>query len=232
MNRQERVAYVVAKAPQAGVTKTRLCPPLTPEQAARLACAFVQDTLSNVALAGVCPRIVCRGPTERQVLRPLVGTKTQVSVQPGTGLGNALEGAFREGLADGFTAVAVLGADSPTLPGMLLREAFAALMAGHDVVLGPAEDGGYYLLAARAVHPWLFREMAWSTAYVASDTLRRCRALGLRSYVLPAWYDVDDAPSLAVLRRDLRRLPRATAPHTRGVLQTLDDATLDLGQAA
>ena len=226
------MAYVVAKAPRPGVTKTRLCPPLSPDQAAQLASAFLLDTVATVNLAGVSARIVCREASEQRPLGRLVGLLVPVSVQSGNGLGDALEGAFREGLADGASAVAVLGADSPTLPGLLLGEAFAALAHGFDVVLGPAEDGGYYLLAARAVHPWLFRDMGWSTDRVASETLRRCRTLGLRTHILPAWYDVDDAASLDILRSDLLRLPTGTAAHTRAVLEQLDNPNLPLGDAA
>jgi len=232
ITRPDGVAYVVAKAPRPGVTKTRLCPPLTPDQASQLARAFLCDTLSNVTLAGLCPRIVCRGATEQQELRRVAGPLTRVSIQSGAGLGDALDGAFREGLADGFAAVAVLGADSPTLPALVIREAFAALTDDNDVALGPAEDGGYYLLAARRVHPWLFRDMPWSTDGVASETLRRCQAHGLRPHVLPAWYDVDDAASLAILRMELRRLPASTAPHTRAALEALDDVTTRPGRAA
>jgi uncharacterized protein len=232
VKRPEGVAYVVAKAPRPGVTKTRLCPPFTPNQAAQLALAFLFDTFSIVKQAGLSPRVVCRGATERQELRRLVGPLTHVSMQSGAGLGDALEGAFREGLADGYSSVAVIGADSPTVPILVIREAFAALSDGMDVALGPAEDGGYYLLGARGVHPWLFHDMPWSTCGVASETLRRCRALGLRTHVLPAWHDIDDAASLALLRMDLRRLPMTVAPQTRAVLEALGEIAPGLGQAA
>ena len=232
MKRPDGVVYVVAKAPQPGVSKTRLCPPLTPDQASQVARAFLYDTLANATLAGVTPRLVCRTASEQHELRRLVGALTQVSMQSGAGLGDALVSAFRDGLADGFTAVAVLGADTPTLPVLVIREAFAALTNGADVALGPADDGGYYLLAARGVHPSLFYDMPWSTSGVASETLRRCRALGLRTHMLPAWYDVDDAASLAILRMDLRQLPVSTAPQTRAALEALDSVAMPSGRAA
>src|SRR5216683_1359376 len=97
MKRPDGVVYVVAKAPQPGVSKTRLCPPLTPDQASQVACAFLHDTLANATLAGVTPRIVCRTASEQHELRRLVGALTQVSMQSGAGLGDALVSAFRDG---------------------------------------------------------------------------------------------------------------------------------------
>lgn len=212
------VVYVVAKAPRPGHSKTRLCPPLSPDEAARLARAFLLDTLANVRDAGLVPRIICRDPAEQALLRGLVGRSATVHVQDGEGLGEAMESAFRQGLAEGFREVAVLGADSPTLPPAVLVEAFHAVGGGHDVALGRSDDGGYYLLAARAVHGSLFRDMIWSTPAVAEVTLGRCRAAALRTYLLPSWYDVDDVPALASLRRELLRLPTGVAPYTRAEL--------------
>jgi rSAM/selenodomain-associated transferase 1 len=212
------VVYVVAKAPRPGACKTRLCPPLTPAQAAQLAGAFLADAVAVIVAAGLAPRVVCRDAEEQALLNALVGDVAEVRVQQGCGLGDALEGAFREGLADGFNAVGVLGADSPTLAPAVLRHGFAALAAGADVAFGPSEDGGYYLLAASAVHPPLFRDMVWITDQVAAETLRRCRALDLRVHHLPTWYDVDEAASLDRLRADLRQTPPTLAPRTRTTL--------------
>jgi rSAM/selenodomain-associated transferase 1 len=221
--------YVVAKAPSPGQTKTRLCPPLTPSGAALLARAFLLDVLEIVRASGLTARIVCRDAAERAALRDLVGDATTVHAQDGHGLGDALESAFRRGLADGFPAVAVLGADVPTLRPDVLREACRAVAGGgvgHDVAIGLSDDGGYYLLAARAVHPTLFRDMAWSTAGVAGETLRRCRAAGLRPFLLPPWYDVDDAAALDTLRADLALAPPGVAPRTRAALAVAGAAHL------
>jgi hypothetical protein len=97
------------------------------------------------------------------------------------------------------------------------------------VALGPSDDGGYYLLAARAAHPRLFDAMPWSTDRVTAETLRRCQHLGLRPHVLPAWFDVDDAVGLAQLRTQLAALPVDCAQRTRAVL---DGLTLKLSHAA
>jgi glycosyltransferase A (GT-A) superfamily protein (DUF2064 family) len=124
--------------------------------------------------------------------------------------------------------VAVLGADSPTLPAYVIREAFDALDAA-DVSLGPSEDGGYYLLASRRVHPSLFREMIWSTDTVAQETIVRCEAAGLTLHLLPAWYDVDDSLALDRLLADLETAPPGIARHTRLILGTGAPPARDAG---
>ena len=209
------VVYVVAKAPHAHEAKTRLCPPLNPEQAALLAEAFLLDTLNVVRHATLQARIICRDAAEQATLERIVTGLAPVCIQAGTGLGNALESAFLQGLADGFTAVAVLGADSPTLSPEVLRQAFNVLVDDADVALGPSEDGGYYLLAASALHTQLFRDMEWSTSEVTRKTLARCQAAGLRTHRLPTWYDVDDPTSLARLETELLHTPSGVAPNTR-----------------
>jgi len=221
MIRASRVVYVVAKAPRAGATKTRLCPPLTPTQAAQLAEGFLADSLTAVRYARCEARVICPSVSERVLLANAIGGAAGIGVQAGNGLGDALESAFRQGLADGFEAVGVLGPDSPTLPPLLLHQAFAAIARGADVALGPCADGGYYLLVARALYPQLFRDMVWSTSAVAETTLARCRRDRLRTHVLPTWYDVDDSASLARLRAELASGPPAVAPRTRSVLHFL-----------
>lgn len=216
--RRSAVVYLIAKAPVAGATKTRLCPPLGPAQAARLAEAFLVDSLALVQRTGCEVRLMCRTHHERRVLADLVGGAVQICVQPGRGLGDALESAFDQGLADGFGSVAVIGADSPTLPSLVVRDAFRVLERGADVALGPSDDGGYYLLAARALHRGLFRDMPWSTSRVGALTLVRCQTAGLSTHVLPAWYDVDDSAALARLQAELRESARDIAPRTRAVL--------------
>ena len=215
---QPSVVYVVAKAPRPGAAKTRLTPAVSPNQAAALARAFLLDTLRLAGrVPGVVVRAVCRDPSEAIDVRALGGPDLDVLCQRQPGLGVALEECFRHGLADGFAKVAVLASDSPTLPSEIIGAALAALDR-YDVALGPCEDGGYYLLAARAVHPTLFRDMAWSTDSVFNETLARSERSGLRVATLPVWYDVDTPESLPRLIRDVEARPRELAPHTRRTL--------------
>ena len=214
------VVYVVAKAPRPGQSKTRLCPPLTPDQAAHLAAAFLQDTIALVRRADVELRLICRDAAERDALIPYAAG-APIHVQDRAGLGAAMECAFAHALRDGCRAAAVLGTDTPTLPPEVLSDAFAHLDQA-EVALGPSEDGGYYLLAALQPHPTLFRDMdmVWGTSTVAQETLARCAALGLRTHLLPRWLDIDTPADLTALRRQLTG-PHI-APHTRAALATLD----------
>jgi rSAM/selenodomain-associated transferase 1 len=211
------VVYVIAKAPRAGMTKTRLCPPLDPGQAAALAEAFLLDTIASVQSAGCEVRVMCREVREQTLLTQLVGRAATIDVQTGRGLGSALRTAFSRGLAGGAAHVAVLASDSPTLPFGVIQEAFSSLEGGADVALGPTEDGGYYLLAASALHACLFTDMPWSSDAVVSTTLARCAATGLRVHQLAVWYDVDDENSLRRLHAEFCEGSRA-APCTREVL--------------
>ena len=121
--------------------------------------------------------------------------------------------------AAGAPAVAALGSDHPTLPLAVVHRAFAAVEAGTPVVLGPAADGGYYLiaLAAAAVSPRLFAGIPWSTEGVLGETLVRCRELGLAWELLPAASDVDTPHDLARLAGDLAA-GDLDCPRTRGLL--------------
>jgi rSAM/selenodomain-associated transferase 1 len=215
------VVYVVAKAPRAGASKTRLCPPLTFEEAAGCAAAFLGDALDAVRQADLDARVICRDAAERDALAALLGCGVHVDVQEGSGLGEAMESAFRFGLRDGYPAVAVLGADCPIVPRDALAGAFDAVRRGADLALGPSEDGGYYLLVARDLHPRLFRDMVWSTDTVAAETLARCRAQHLRTHHAPPGYDVDDATSLGRLWSDVQSALGDTASRTRALLGAL-----------
>jgi rSAM/selenodomain-associated transferase 1 len=206
---------VVAKRPAAGQTKTRLCPPLSGAAAAELYEHFLQDTLQIMrAVPGVERSIVFLPETERSYFAELAPDMTLLP-QRGADLGVRLDNLLSDALANGATAAVVMDSDSPTLPPALVEEAFVRLDAGDDVVLGPCDDGGYYLIGLRSPQPRLTRDVTMSTATVLQDTLAIAAGLGLRVHLLPVWYDVDTAAELERLHGELRDQPAGVAAHTR-----------------
>jgi hypothetical protein len=218
----------MAKAPQAGRSKTRLCPPLQPEQAASLSAAFLCDVTENIASAARTVRIaghIAFAPAGTEALFDghlaagtglLLADGSPPMPQRVNGFGRCLLHAIQQMLDLGYAAAVVLNSDSPTLPTeFLVRTAQTLLETGDRVVLGPADDGGYYLLGMKRAHASLFSDIAWSTDTVAASTRTRARAAGLELVELPAWYDVDDRDALDRLRQDLfdARLPVSPAPY-------------------
>lgn len=202
---------VLAKAPVPGRVKTRLCPPCTPEQAARLAAAALADTLATVARVPAAARtLVLRGTH-----RPPAGWR--LLPQRGGGLPDRLHHAFADTRRPGVASLLV-GMDTPQLTPALLSDAVAALLApGVDAVLGPAEDGGWWLLGLREpAHATVLRGVATSTGRTGADTLAALHRLGLRVARLATLRDVDTAADArAVARRcpGWGRFPRAVAEH-------------------
>jgi uncharacterized protein len=227
----------MAKAPGAGRTKTRLSPLLSPHEATQLGCCFLRDMTANIALAGRSTAI------DAYVAFAPAGTEPAFDglVEPGTGfvladgsmpapggvvgLGACLLQAMSSLFASGYGAVGLLNADSPNLPTARLIEAARLLASpGERVVLGPASDGGYYLIGMKAAHADVFRDIDWSTQRVAEQTRARAAALGLAVVELAPWYDVDDPASLRELLRDLQGAARTgdaayAAPVTARFLQ-------------
>jgi len=200
---------IMAKAPLAGRSKTRLCPPLEPYQAASLSAAFLRDISENIALAARHVPIqgfVAYAPAgEERQFNGLLADNTSLVLADGSppmprevqGFGRCLLHAAQALFTLGAGAVCLVNADGPTLPTEHLTAAARALsMPGERIVLGPADDGGYYLLGMQRPHPHLFADIAWSTPTVGATTRLRARALGLEVVMLPAWYDVDDVESL------------------------------------
>ncbi len=210
---------IMAKQPQPGKVKTRLSPPLTPEEAARLSHCFLLDTVERVQrLPGVARYLAFAPPDAREFFRDLAGEGFALLPQVGADLGERLAHLSQALFAARCSAAVIIGADSPTLPDAVLREALDVLTQGRiDVVLGPAEDGGYYLIGQRSPNPSLFQGIAWSTDAVLPQTLERATVAGLRTHLLPAWSDVDTPGDLRRLIRDLAD-GRILARHTRECL--------------
>lgn len=201
---------VFAKAPVPGLVKTRLRPALDDAAAARLYAAFVRDTLAKAARIG--PPVTVYYAGDHALLEPLA--------PPGVCWADQGEGDLGARLARVPAPCLILGTDSPHLPASILHTALAAIPR-YDVVLGPADDGGYYLIGQRAPQPDLFAGIAWSTQRVLTQTLARAAALGLSVFQTPPWYDLDTPDDLRRLTRDLAAVPPGTeddCPATRAAL--------------
>jgi rSAM/selenodomain-associated transferase 1 len=217
----DRALIVMAKAPVAGRTKTRLSPPLSGQEAADLYRCLLLDTMELMARAaratGVQPVVSYHPPAALPTFARLAPPGFSFIAQVGADLGERLHNTLSECLRGGYRRVVVMDSDSPTLPVAYLENAFAAL-DGADVVLGPCEDGGYYLIGLKAPCAALFRGIVMSTATVLEETLQRAREQGLRAVCLPTWYDVDNFQALARFAADLAAQSDHQAPHTRAFL--------------
>lgn len=221
---------IMAKESVAGEVKTRLVPPLTYEEAAELNTCCLVDVATNLSAASA--RVAIQGyvayhplGSERFFNKLLPdGFKLLPPKEPT--LGRSLLHAAHDLLAAGYRSMCLVNADSPTLPTELLVEAVCRLQEpGDRVVLGPAADGGYYLIGLKQLHRRLFEEIDWSTERVYDQTVARAGEIGLAVASLPEWYDVDDEETLAMLGRELLLGPAAVgsypAPSTAAFLRRL-----------
>jgi len=208
----------MAKAPRVGEAKTRLVPPLSPADAAALSACFIRDAAENIATAARDAPIdgyIAFAPQDAGAeFQTLLAAGTRLVPSRRPGLGASLYDAAADLLGAGYGSVCLVNSDSPTLPTSILVAAARALAAPADrLVLGPAEDGGYYLIGLKQAHRRLFEDIAWSTPQVFAQTEERARELGLPVTVMPVWYDVDDLAALRRLHAELNQLPRAASIH-------------------
>jgi rSAM/selenodomain-associated transferase 1 len=216
-----RALLVVAKRPAAGQTETRLCPPLSAEDAAALYECFLRDTLSLMRHVPDIARGIVYLPEDAADYFHALAPEMTLTPQRGADLGQRLDHLLADALADGAQQAVVMDSDSPTLPAEYLPLAFEALNSAADVVLGPCDDGGYYLIGPKRPQPRLLREIEMSTPYVVRDTLALAAELGLRVALLPTWYDVDTIVELDRLRAELAEAPASLAPWTRAFLSAI-----------
>jgi len=208
---------LMAKVPFAGAVKTRLTPPLTPEEAATLSMCFLCDMATNVAaLTGDRTNgIVLYTPaTAEASLHDLLPKSFRLFPQRGETLGERLVNGAAKLLDEEFDSVCLINSDSPTLPREILATAVLLLaQEGDRVVLGPSQDGGYYLIGLKHPHRYLFERIAWSTADVLAHTIERAAEVDLPVELLPTWYDVDDITTLRLLCEELCLSPDGPNAH-------------------
>jgi rSAM/selenodomain-associated transferase 1 len=209
---------VFVKLPRPGAVKTRLAAEIGPDAAADLYRALAEHVLeATTPRAGEYERLVFFDPPEAAEAMRVWLPGLRLLAQAGEDLGARMSDAFARAFARGASRVAIVGTDAPGVSRETVGAALLALEAA-DVVVGPAEDGGYYLLALRQPRPELLSGIAWSTPRVAAQTRARAATLQLRVRELPALRDVD---TLDDLRDEWPRLGRLleARPRLRQVLR-------------
>jgi uncharacterized protein len=196
---------VMTKVPGMTVVKSRLHESLGAERATELYRCFLFDRLDAVATLRDISGAVAFTPREAEALmRTLTPPALRLVPQRGADLGERLSNILTELLDRGHAGAIAVDSDSPTLPMAYVVEAATVLSGGKcDVVLGPCEDGGYYLVGLRFPQPALFEGIPWSTNAVFAMTLDKARARGLSVHVLPQWFDVDTEADLRRLHADM-----------------------------
>ena len=210
---------VFGKVPVPGKVKTRLTEVLTPDDTARLYEAFLQDTLD--ALAGLDADVrLLLAPSDESLSHDLMRRPQSVGAQRGDGLGQRMLNAFVEAFAGGFERAVIVGSDHPTLPASFVDLALQALEEPYSITIGPATDGGYYLIGMNELYPGLFQDMTYSQSDVFDRTLDRAAETEAGLTILPEWYDVDTPEALVRLVDELQR-DESVAPASRSVLAAL-----------
>jgi rSAM/selenodomain-associated transferase 1 len=194
---------VFAKYWEPGKVKTRLATSLGAPVAAELYYCFLAAVIENCERAFNGRRLLAYAPMERRgAFSVLAGVGWHLEPQAAGDLGQRMQQYFASAFARGCERVVLIGSDSPNLPPTFIRSAFQRL-EHEQVVLGPSEDGGYYLIGARLELPDVFSDISWSTGEVFGQTVDRLRHAGMTWHELPGWYDVDDLADLMRLRSDL-----------------------------
>jgi rSAM/selenodomain-associated transferase 1 len=199
---------IMCKAPQPGNSKTRLATTVGVAAASELSACFLRDVAA--AIEAVPEALGRRGygvyapASAEHIMRQLLPAGFGLLLQAGDDLGYVLIGAARALLDAGHDSVLLVNGDSPTLPTRFLVQAIEALREpGDRMVLGPASDGGYYLIGLKYLHRQLFTNIAWGTNSVARSTCERAAEIGLATALLPEWYDIDDVETLRWLQDEL-----------------------------
>jgi uncharacterized protein len=227
---------IICKAPLPGRSKTRLASAIGTEAASQLSACFLRDVAA--AINAVPESLGRRGygvyapAGTEQIMRELLPATFGLLLQAGNDLGYVLFGSTVGLLDAGHDCVLLVNGDSPTLPTRFLVQAIDVLRKpGDRMVLGPASDGGYYLIGLKYPHRQLFTQIAWGTNTVARATCERADEIGLATTLLPEWYDIDDVETLRWLQEELagrsqRFRAGGFAPASRAFLKDMPELNL------
>jgi hypothetical protein len=204
---------IICKTPQRGASKTRLSPPLQPDECAEISGCFIGDLAATIDALGRISDVkgyaVYTPVGSEDRLRPLLPPRFDLVPQGSGDLGARLDRGIRDLIERGHVGAILVNSDSPTLPPSILQDAVEALRRsdGDRMAIGPAIDGGYTFIGLTRPHPEMFTDIPWSTSAVFDLTLERAREIGLETVILDSWYDVDDADSYALLQSELDGTP-------------------------
>ena len=202
---------VMLKVPIAGQVKTRLAAKIGKKDATKLYRCFIHDTFSGISLLKNIDIIAAYAPQNLiSRVKRLVPLGVVVIPQKGRDLGERIQNVFSHLFSIGYKKIAIIGADSPDLPTEYIEKSFLLLKGKTRLVIGPAEDGGYYLIAMSSEQKEIFKDIPWGTGTVFKETIEKAKRAGLKSAVLPQWYDVDEINTLKKLRDNLRSASPAT----------------------
>lgn len=210
---------VVAKAPTRGQTKTRLGATIGLDAAAEFYRCLLLDVLDIMRAVPNITRAIAYLPQGSEAFFQGIAPDFELVLQQGDDLGARLDHVLTMYLNYGYTHAAVMSSDTPLVDPCAITQAFVELDRGHDVALGPCDDGGYYLLAIKSPQPGILRPIQMSTPRVLQDTLDAAAQRGLRVALLPMTSDIDTADDLARVRETLAVLSPGVAMRTREWLQ-------------
>jgi rSAM/selenodomain-associated transferase 1 len=222
LDSSSRVLGLFAKEPRPGQVKTRLAAQTSAEWAARVAEAFLLDTLERLAPIDAGRVLAFTPASAHGYFAEVCRDRFRITQQTDGDLGRRMAAFFTQQLQTGAAAVVLVGTDSPTLPVSFILQAFQELERS-DVVIGPSTDGGYYLIGCARPLPSLFEGIRWSTSLVLADTIATFRARDWRLALLSPWYDVDTLDDWQILGGHVMAQRRAgmdpSLPYTEQLLQ-------------
>lgn len=221
---------ILCKTPAAGISKTRLSPPLSPGECAEISACFIRDLAETVAgLSGITPFAIYTPRGSEAALRAMLPARFRLHPQVDGDFAMRVQAALSDLLAMDHAGAILVNSDSPTLPTAILQQAVEETRLRDAVVLSPALDGGYTLIGLSKIHAHLFFDIPWSTPDVYRLTLERAREASMPVVNVPAWYDVDDVGTFELLKDELAGRPMpfahgiagAPARHTRSFVAEL-----------
>jgi rSAM/selenodomain-associated transferase 1 len=199
---------IMAKEPVAGKVKTRLTAPLSQETAAELYTGFLFDKIAQIKTIDDTSHFIAYYPASgRGFFQKHSFDNFELIEQIGNDLGKRLNGISTELISRGFDKVMMLDSDTPNLPSSYINEGLRHLDET-DIVLGPTDDGGYYLIGLKESQSAIFKDIPWSTQEVTKITREKIAGLDKSLYLLPSWYDVDTIEDLERLKSDINKISK------------------------